>query len=137
MHMSVCGLPVHVRAAGALVTVDLPPDATVADLRAAAAAALRYPLNGWALTFAGQVLRDSVALADCCVGAEACVDAAPPPRLVRCLAGVGASRQPLASVEVFDTAAAAWTAAQPMPTARAHLAVVESSGRLFAIGGTD
>jgi N-acetylneuraminic acid mutarotase len=40
-----------------------------------------------------------------------------------------------ASVEVYDPASGAWTAAAPMPTARHGLVLLALEGRLYAIGG--
>lgn len=44
---------------------------------------------------------------------------------------------PVAYVYAYDPAADTWTERAPMPTARGALAVAESGGKLFAIGGYD
>ncbi len=44
---------------------------------------------------------------------------------------------PVSHVYAYDPAADAWTERAPMPTARGALAVAESGGKLFAIGGYD
>jgi N-acetylneuraminic acid mutarotase len=44
---------------------------------------------------------------------------------------------PVATVYVYDPGTDAWTERAPMPTARGALAVAESDGRLYAIGGYD
>jgi N-acetylneuraminic acid mutarotase len=42
---------------------------------------------------------------------------------------------PVATLYVYDPAADRWTEGPPMPTARGGLAVTESGGKIFAIGG--
>lgn len=44
---------------------------------------------------------------------------------------------PVATVYMYDPDKDAWTACSPMPTARGALAVAESGGKLYAIGGYD
>ncbi len=45
--------------------------------------------------------------------------------------------QPVATVFIYDPATDRWTEGTPMPTQRGALAVTESDGKLFAIGGYD
>lgn len=45
--------------------------------------------------------------------------------------------QPVASLFIYDPATDRWTEGTPMPTPRGALAVAESNGQLFAIGGYD
>jgi N-acetylneuraminic acid mutarotase len=49
--------------------------------------------------------------------------------------GVGSSRTPVATNEVYDPMSNSWSETTPMPTARHHHASVVANGQLYIIGG--